>query len=56
VTTVWVIAFAVVAGAPLLARRQKRKGASFERAALIVRAPSIVLVGVTIVGFMIAPP
>jgi hypothetical protein len=56
VTTMWLIAFAGLPGAPLLAWRQKRKGASLERVALTVWAPSVVLVGITIIGFMIAPP
>jgi hypothetical protein len=56
VTTMWLIAFAALAAAPLLAWRQKRRGASPERMALTVWAPSIVLVGITIIGFMIAPP
>jgi len=56
VTTMWLIAFAALAGAPLLARRQRRKGASLERVALTVWAPSMVLVGITMIGFLIAPP
>ena len=56
VTTIWLVAFAALAGAPILAWRQKRRGASLERAALTVWAPSIVLVGIIVIGFMIAPP
>ena len=56
VTAAWLISFAAVAGAPLLAWRQKRRSASLGRVALLVWAPSIVLVGITIIGFMIAPP
>lgn len=56
VTAVWLITFAALAGAPLLAWRQKRKDASSARVALIVWAPSIVLVVITLIGFMVAPP
>jgi hypothetical protein len=56
VTAMWLIAVVALAGAPLLAWRQRRRGASRERAALIVWTPSIALVGITIIGFMIAPP
>ena len=44
VTACWLAAIVAAAGAPILAWRQKRRGASAERAALIAWAPAIVLV------------
>jgi hypothetical protein len=56
VTMLWFIAFALSAGAPLLAywltRRQSRPG----RVALAIWLPALVLIGVTALGFMISPP
>jgi hypothetical protein len=56
VTALWVIAFALSAGAPLLAYRLNRRQAPPGRIAFVIWFPAIVLIGVTVVGFMRSPP
>jgi hypothetical protein len=56
VTTLWGIAFALSAGAPILAYRFSRKQASPGRVALTVWLPAVVLIAICGVGLMIFPP
>ena len=56
VTMLWFIAFALSAGAPLLAYWLTRRQSSPGRVALAIWLPALVLIGVTAVGFMISPP
>ena len=56
VTTVWLSAFVLSAGAPPLGYRLARRQSRPARVALVVWLPIVVLVGTTIIGFMIAPP
>lgn len=56
VTTVWLIAFVMSAGAPLLGYVLSRKHSTPGRIALAIWLPALVLIGVTTVGFMISPP
>ena len=55
VTTCWTMAFVMSAGAPLWARRLQRRQAPYGRVVLVAWMPAIVLVGLTIVGFMVFP-
>jgi hypothetical protein len=55
VTTVWTIAFVMSAGAPLVARWLRRRQASYGRVALVAWMPVMVLVGLTLVGFVVFP-
>ena len=56
VTTSWLGAFVLSAGAAPLGFRLTRRQSPPSRVALIVWLPVVVLVGITIVGFAIAPP
>jgi len=56
VTAAWLTAFALSAGAPLVGYRLNRRGAAPGRIALAIWLPAIVIVGVTIVGFLVFPP
>lgn len=56
VTTFWLIAFVLSAGAPLLAYWLNRRRSAPGRVALAIWLPALVLIGVTAVGFMISPP
>ena len=56
VTLLWFIAFALSAGAPLLAYWLTRRQSPPGRVALAIWLPALVLIGVTAVGFMISPP
>jgi hypothetical protein len=56
VTMLWFIAFALSAGAPILAYWLTRRQSPPGRVALAIWLPALVLIGVTAVGFMIAPP
>jgi hypothetical protein len=56
VTTVWLSAFVLSAGAAPLGYRLARRQSPPSRVALVVWLPVVVLVGTTIIGFMIAPP
>src|SRR5689334_15692395 len=55
VTAAWLSAFALAAGAAPLGFRLARRGAQPGRVALVVWSPVVVLVGITTIGFMIAP-
>jgi hypothetical protein len=56
VTTFWLIAFMLSAGAPLLGYWLSRRRSAPGRVAMAVWLPALVLIGVTAVGFMISPP
>ena len=56
VTLFWTMAFVASVGAPWLAFRLRRRNATPTRVVLTVWGPTLVLVGITAVGFMIAPP
>ena len=56
VTMLWFFAFALSAGAPLLAYWLTRRRSTPGRVALAIWLPALVLIGVTAVGFMISPP
>jgi hypothetical protein len=56
VTSVWVAAFAIAAGAAPLGYRLASRQSAPGRVALIVWFPVLVLVGLTLVGFIISPP
>ena len=56
VTTFWSIAFALSAGAPIVAYWLKRRNASLGKIALAVWLPAIVLVSLCTVGLILSPP
>ena len=56
VTTVWLGSFVLAAGAAPLGYRLERRQSTPARVALVVWLPTVILVGTTIIGFMIAPP
>jgi hypothetical protein len=56
VTSCWLIAFLLSAGAPIVAYRLRRRSAAPGRVALAVWMPAVLLVGVCIVGLMLFPP
>ena len=56
VTMVWLSAFVLSAGTPPLGYLLARRGSRPARVALVVWLPVLVLVGTTIIGFLIAPP
>ena len=56
VTLVWLMAFLVAAGAPLLAHRLKRRQSAPARVALVIWLPSLVIIGVSVIGLMLSPP
>ena len=53
VTAIWTCAFVMSAGAPLVARWLRRRQAPYGRVALVAWTPPIVLIGLTVLGFMI---
>lgn len=55
VTAMWLAAFVLSAGAPVLGRVLKRRGATSTRIALAVWAPVLILVTLCVVGFLIFP-
>ena len=56
VTTVWLIAFGLSAGAPILAYWLSRRRAAPGRVALGVWLPAALLVGICVVGLILFPP
>jgi hypothetical protein len=56
VTAAWLIAFVLSAAGPVVGYRLKRRGSTPGRIALAIWLPTIVLVGLTVVGFMVSPP
>jgi hypothetical protein len=55
VTALWLVAFALSAGAPLLGYVLNRRRAAPGRISLVIWLPAIVLIGVTVVGFVVFP-
>jgi hypothetical protein len=55
VTTIWLVALVMSAGAPILAYRLRQRQATPGKVALAVWLPAIVLVAVTMAGFAIFP-
>lgn len=56
VTSVWTIAFALAAGAPMLGYGLNRRGATAARVALVVWSPALLLTAITVVGLLLSPP
>jgi hypothetical protein len=56
VTATWLTAFMLSAAAPPLGYRLTRRRSPPGRVALVVWLPVVVLVGVTLIGFIISPP
>jgi hypothetical protein len=56
VTTFWLLAFVLSAGAPVLAYRLSRRQAPPGRVALAVWLPAVVLVAICGVGLILSPP
>jgi hypothetical protein len=56
VTTIWLCSFVLAAGAAPVGYRLSRRGSPPARVALVVWLPVVVLVGITLIGFLIAPP
>ena len=54
-TALWLGAFALSAGAPILGRLLKRRGASAGRVALAIWAPALLLAAICAVGFLVFP-
>jgi hypothetical protein len=54
-TALWLGAFVLSAGAPILGRVLKRRGAAAGRVALAIWAPGLVLVASCALGFLIFP-
>src|SRR5262245_28545065 len=54
-TTLWLIAFVMSAGAPILAYRLRRRQAAPGKIVMAAWLPAIVLVGITMLGFLIFP-
>ena len=56
VTTFWAAALIVSAGGPILAYVLRRRAAPPERIVLAVWGPPLVLVGLTVIGFVVFTP
>ena len=56
VTAAWLIAFVPSVAAPLIGYRLNSRQSAPARVALVVWLPTIVIIAVSIVGFMISPP
>ena len=56
VTAMWLAAFVLSAGAPLLGYVLKRRGSTPGRVALAVWLPAAILTGICLIGFLIFPP
>jgi len=56
VTTFWSAALIVSAGGPILAYVLRRRGAPSERILLAVWGPPLVLVGLSVIGFVVFTP
>jgi hypothetical protein len=54
-TSLWLSAFVVTAGGPLLGYVLKRRGSTPGRVALAVWLPAIILTGICAIGFLIFP-
>lgn len=55
VTALWAISLVLSAGAPLLAIRLRRRQATPGRIALAVWLPAILLIGISVIGFILSP-
>lgn len=56
VTSVWAVAFALAAGAPILGYWLNRRAATAGKVALVVWSPALLLTAITVVGLMLSPP
>jgi hypothetical protein len=56
VTTAWLIAFVLSAGAPLIGYVLNRRRSPPGRVALIVWLPALLIVGITTIGLTLSPP
>ena len=56
VTTAWLIAFVLTVTAPLLGYWLNRKRSTRGRIALAVWLPTVLIVGISVVGLMLSPP
>jgi hypothetical protein len=56
VTTLWTLSLLLAAGAPVVAYRFSRRTATPARIAMVVWAPVLVLVGLTLIGFVVFTP
>ena len=56
VTSIWVLAFGLSVAAPVVGLRLRRRRASPARTMLVVWLPTLLITGVTIVGFALSPP
>jgi hypothetical protein len=55
-TTLWLAAFVLSAGAPLLAYRMKRRTMPQARITLTVWLPALLLMAICVLGFILSPP
>jgi hypothetical protein len=55
VTSVWLIAFALSAGAPLLGYHLHGRRSALPRIALVVWLPAAIITAVSVLGFLIFP-
>lgn len=56
VTTLWTLSLLLAAGAPIAAYRFSRRTGTPATIALVVWAPVLVLVGLTLIGFVVFTP
>jgi hypothetical protein len=56
VTTCWLIAFVLAAGAPILAYGLRRRNAPASRITLAMWGPTVLLVGICVIGLILSPP
>ena len=56
VTSSWLLAFGLSVTAPVVGLRLSRRRASPARTMLVVWLPTLLITGVTIVGFALSPP
>ena len=56
VTTLWILSLLLAAGAPAAAYRSSRRTGTPATIALVVWTPVLVLVGLTLIGFVVFTP
>ena len=56
VTSTWLLAFGLSVTAPVVGLGLRRRRASPARTILVVWLPTLLIIGVTIVGFAVSPP
>jgi hypothetical protein len=56
VTTLWTLSLLLAAGAPVVAYRFSRRTGTAAAIAMVVWTPVLVLVGLTLIGFMVFTP